>query len=122
MIERPLRTIVFDDGDGASRVKHPSRGAFEFDIQLVGEDRFTGEDGENVLAVVAKPRDLAGDNLELAGGLVEDTRSKKLAVSVLDNVTSGRHLREGSVFWMGEIFPENKMKGSRIRPFGLWRW
>jgi hypothetical protein len=35
-------SIVFGDGDGTSAAEHFGSGAFEFNIQLVGQDRSTG--------------------------------------------------------------------------------
>ncbi|EEQ36496.1 heat shock protein 60, mitochondrial precursor [Clavispora lusitaniae ATCC 42720] len=81
-------SVLLGDGDGASGTQKVNSGVFWFDVQLLGEDGTTGEDGnitQSVLSVVTETWSLDSTNLNLTTQFVQDTSSKSLAVNVFSN-------------------------------------
>lgn len=80
--------VLLGDGNGTALAQQVGGSLFELDVQLVGEDGTTGEDGhvaEDALAVVTEAWGLDAGDLELAAELVEDACCEGLAVDVLSD-------------------------------------
>ncbi|KAH3668564.1 hypothetical protein OGAPHI_002318 [Ogataea philodendri] len=80
--------ILFGDSDGTTLTQELRGGILRLDVQFLGENSTTRQNGnvtENVLSIVSKARSLNAGNLNLAPQLVQDTCSQCFTVNILGN-------------------------------------